>query len=403
MAIRDLVYNVTENAEALRDATKSGNLRVLGSLLVPAVRGFVFKPGKREPVSHVPANFPTAFNWSYQHQHPDLARLYAAAKRDQWDAARDIDWSIDVDPHDEDRALIVDTLFPLDKVPSYSKLTRKEQQLQGHAIMSWMLSQFLHGEQGALMAACQVTEAVEWLDGKLYGSTQVVDEGRHVEVFERYLTQKLGKKYQINDNLYVIIDALMRDSRWDIKFLGMQIMIEGLALGAFLTLRAQTKEPLLRQILKYVITDEARHVHYGVLALRDFYTKELPAKEVRDREDWAYEMTVLMRNRFLAHEFYDEYYAHEMTRKQWDQIQLESEFMGFFRTVMFKRIIPNLKRIGLLSDRIRPHYEALGLLKWETEPAAPELTAKDLLDDSEIQAGLAEIEQKNRNAATPAS
>jgi hypothetical protein len=403
MALREFVDNLTENAEALRDATRSGNLRVLGSLVVPAVRGYVLKPGKREAVSHVPANFPTSFNWKYKHEHPDLARLYAAAKRDQWDAARDIDWSINVDPHDEEHSLILDTLFPLDKVPSYATLSRKEQQLQGHAILSWMLSQFLHGEQGALMAACQVTEAVEWLDGKLYGSTQVVDEGRHVEVFERYLNQKLGRMYQINDNLYVIIDALMRDSRWDIKFLGMQIMIEGLALGAFLTIRAQSKEPLLRQILKYVITDEARHVHYGVLALRDFYTRDLPAKEVREREDWAFEMTVLMRNRFLAHEFYDEYYAHIMTRREWDKIQLESEFMQFFRSVMFKRIIPNLKRIGLLSERIRPHYEQLGLLQWEAERSAPDLTAKDLLDDTQIQAGLAEIGQKNRNAAATGS
>ena len=96
-----------------------------------------------------------------------------------------------------------------------------------------MLSQFLHGEQGALFAACQVTEAVQWLDGKLYGSTQVVDEGRHVEVFFRYLDEKLGKLYTVNDNLYTLIDALMTDGRWDLKFLGMQIMIEGLALGAF--------------------------------------------------------------------------------------------------------------------------------------------------------------------------
>ena len=114
-----------------------------------------------------------------------------------------------------------------------------------------MLSQFLHGEQGALFAACEVTEAVHWMDGKLYGSTQVVDEGRHVEVFHRYLHEKLEKVYQVNDNLFTIIDSLMSDNRWDLKFLGMQIMIEGLALGAFGTIRQTTKEPLLRE-LSYV-------------------------------------------------------------------------------------------------------------------------------------------------------
>ena len=143
------------------------------------------------------------------------------------------------------------------------------------SLTSWMLSQFLHGEQGALFAAAQVTEAVQFFDGKLYGATQVIDEGRHVEVFHRYLEDKLGKLYQINDNLFVIIDALMSDARWDMKFLGMQIMVEGLALGAFGTLYKLTKEPLLKELLKMVIQDEARHVHYGVLALREHITKEL--------------------------------------------------------------------------------------------------------------------------------
>jgi hypothetical protein len=242
------------------------------------------------------------------------------------------------------------------------------------------LSQFLHGEQGALFAACQVTEAVPWLDGKLYGSTQVVDEGRHVEVFHAYLMQKLEKKYDINDNLYVVIDALMSDSRWDMKFLGMQIMIEGLALGAFGMIQQKTDEPLLKQMLTYVITDEARHVHYGVLALQEF-TAQLSERERREREDWAFEVSLFLRNRFFAHEFYDEYYGHAMSRAAWDRLVLESEMMSMFRRTMFKRVIPNLKRIGLLSERIRPRYAELGLLEYERGRAAPELTAKDLIED----------------------
>src|SRR4029079_105606 len=162
-----------------------------------------------------------------------------------------------------------------------------------------------HGEQGALFAAAQVTESVPWLDAKLYGSTQVMDEGRHVEVFHTYLTQKLGKLYEIDDNLYVVIDALMTDARWDMKFLGMQIMIEGLALGAFGAIRQATGDPLLKTILRYVITDEARHVHYGVLALGKHYQHALDERERREREDWAFEVSLLLRNRFLGHELYD--------------------------------------------------------------------------------------------------
>ena len=311
-----------------------------------------------------------------------MAKLYEAAKVSQWNASTDVDWSIDVDPHNPERPLLPDSYVPVKGLPIWEKLSRKEQTTQIHAMTSWMLSQFLHGEQGALFAACQVTTAVPWLDGKLYGSTQVVDEGRHVEVFHGYLTTKLEKLYEINDNLYVIVDALMTDARWDVKFLGMQIMIEGLALGAFSTLRHLTKEPLLKHILKLVITDEARHVHYGVLSIQEFIETGISETERREREDWAFEVALLLRNRFLVHEFYDEYYAHAMSRKQWDELVLRSEMMTLFRNTMFKRIIPNLKRIGLLSDRVRPHYAKSGLLDFEHGRAAPDLTAQDLIDDA---------------------
>ena len=173
----------------------------------------------------------------------------------------------------------------------------------------------------------------------------------------------------------------MSDGRWDVKFLGMQLMIDGLALGAFGTVRHLTADPTLKDVLKYVITDEARHVHYGVLSLERFYRSELSERERRDREDLAFELSLLLRNRFLMHEIYDEYYAHALSRARWDRIILESELMSFYRESMFRRIVPNLKRTGLLTDRIRPRYAALGLLAFEHEKAAPDLTAADLLGE----------------------
>lgn len=363
----------------------SRNARVFLDLAGPAVRGLVLKRGKQGTQTTVHNNNRSQFDWAYEREHGEMTRLYEAAKRSQWNASTDVDWTIDVDPYDEDKILIPDHMLPLESFPSYRKLPRKRQLEHTHALTAWLLSQFLHGEQGALFAACQVTQAVSWVDGKLYGSTQVVDEGRHVEVFHRYLTDKLSKLYTINDNLYTIIDALMTDGRWDLKFLGMQIMIEGLALGAFGTMRKNTKEPLLREILRRVITDEARHVHFGVVALRDYYAA-LPENERRDREDWAYEITVLLRNRFLAHEYYEEYYGHIMSRREWDEAVLASPFMEHFRATMFRRLIPNLKRIHLLTDRVRPLYERLGLLRWENEKPANELTAGDLLEMEPEQA-----------------
>jgi len=379
--MRPVLQSLAESGPMLRDAVQSGNLRVLASMLGPAFRGLVQQRGKNESATPMRLGYSATFDWRYARGEPEMARLYEAAKASQWNATTDLDWSVDVDPESAERPIIPDALLPLAEHPAFKRLTPREKGRQRSGLMAWMLSQFLHGEQGALFAAAQVTEAVPWLDAKLYGSTQVVDEGRHVETFHTYLSRKLERIYEINDNLYVVIDALMTDARWDLKFLGMQIMIEGLALGAFGFLRGATSEPLLKQLLTYVITDEARHVHYGVIALQKFYATALSAKERAEREDWAFEVAYLLRNRFLAHEYYEEHWAHAMSRAEWNQILLDSEMMAIFRRTMFKRIVPNLKRIGLLSERVRGRYASIGLLEYEHGPAAPELTAQDLLDD----------------------
>ncbi len=365
----------------LTDAGTTRNFRVLATLLGPAYRGLVRRLAKGADGTEMPLDHSAYFDWRYTREFPDVTRLYEAAKSSQWNATVDIDWSRPVEHFDPAHPLLPDSFHPASTLPVWRTMTAKERAEQQHALLSWFLSQFLHGEQGALFAAAQVTESVPWLDAKLFGSTQVVDEGRHVEVFHAYLTQKLEKIFDINDNLYVVIDALMSDSRWDVKFLGMQIMIEGLALGAFGTIRKLTGDPTLRDILKFVITDEARHVHYGVLSLERFFTSELSERERRDREDLAFELSILLRNRFLMHEIYDEHFGHLLSRAAWDRIILESDLMAFYRESMFRRIVPNLKRSGLLSERIRPRYAELGLLRWESEKAAPDLSAADLLDE----------------------
>lgn len=375
----DVLKNAAQNRSTFRDAARSGNLKVLYDLVGPALRGFVLQNGKRGEALDIHSNGEAHFDWKYGGDRPDLIKLYEIGKRNQWNASTSLDWSIGVDPHHPDLELLADWAVPIRGLPAFERLPRRVQEQQKQMMLAWMLSQFLHGEQGALFVACQVTVSVHSADAKLYGSSQVIDEGRHVEVFNRYLTEKLERRYCINDNLYVILDALMTDSRWDMKFLGMQILIEGLALGAFGTLRQATREPLLRDLLRLVIADEARHVHFGVLALEDHFLRNLSEGERREREDWAYEISLFMRNRFLAHEFYEEYYGHLLSRAEWDRHMLESEFMQIFRSRMFRRLIPNLKRIGLLSDRVRPHYEALGLLEHEHEPAAPDLAEADLL------------------------
>jgi len=367
--------------EAVQLMTATNNPKVLRSMAMPGIRGLILQRGKQGVPTTMPSHHRVYFDWTYPNDQPEMRDLYQRAKEGQWNGD-DLPWHIDVDPENPEKPILPPKFMDYESLRRAGiRLTDLEERRLNASVASWMLSQFLHGEQGALFAAAQVTEAVEFFDGKLYGSTQVVDEGRHVEVFHRYLDTKMNKLYQINDNLFVIIDALIQDSRWDVKFLGMQIMVEGLALGAFGTMYQMTNEPMLKALLKMVIQDEARHVHYGVIALRDHIRNELSDAERHEREDWAFEVALLMRNRFLSFEVYEEWFEHKLTRKEWAKFVTESPGFALFRQVMFKRLVPNLREIGLMSDRIKPHYQRAGLMEYYDGASANQLSGDQLIAD----------------------
>ncbi len=388
-SLRDRLDAANETAGLLRAMR---NPRVLFAMGPAAVRGLVLKRGKQGTPTLVGAHHAARFEWSYPHDHPAMRELYERGKAKQWNGSTDLPWATPVDPLDPEVPIIPPALIDRETALRHGiPLTEEEHRRLVHDYTAWVLSQFLHGEQGALFAAAQVTEAVQFFDGKLYGSSQVMDEGRHVEVFHRYLAEKLQKLYPVNDNLYVILDALLSDSRWDIKFLGMQIMIEGLALGAFGVIYQYTAEPLLKALLRGVMRDEVRHVHYGVLALRE-HIAALSDAERREREDWAFEVALLLRNRFLAYEVYDEWFAGtRVSRKQWRAFISEIPGAQRFRQIMFHRLVPNLREIGLIGERIRPRYVQAGLDQYFGGPAADRITEDGLV--GELDAG-ARIEQR---------
>jgi hypothetical protein len=383
LKVRNQLDGYLEMLDLLREID---NPRVLRALGPAGLRGLLLKRGKQGVPSQFPASHRAHLDWSYPADNADMAELYRRAKQGQWDGATYLPWHIDVDPLSPDAAILPDGFIDTRVLEHCGiRLSAGERRKLLYSLASWMLSQFLHGEQGALMAAAQVTEAVQLFDGKLYGATQVVDEGRHVEVFHRYLDTKLEKLYQINDNLFVLIDALMRDSRWDMKFLGMQIMVEGLALGAFGVLYQVTREPLLKALLQMVIQDEARHVHYGVLALREHFRHALADRERQEREDWAFEVALLMRNRFLAHEIYEEWFEGTISRAQWRVFVQATPGLTWFRDVMFTRLMPNLRAIGLLGPRVQERYARAGLMQYAGGAAADALSAEQML--AELDAG----------------
>jgi hypothetical protein len=307
----------------------------------------------------VPQNL--IYNWEYATPRAKLMRLYENAKRDQWNGSDQLDWSVDVDP---EKGLVPDAAIAIYGTPIWDSLDDRQIERLRHEFITWQLCQFLHGEQGALLATAQIVTSVPWFEGKQYGATQVMDEARHVEVFRRFVFEKLGREYPVNSELKKLLDQILTDSRWDIKFLGMQIIVEGLALAAFGTLRDTTTNPLLRDLITYVMEDEARHVAFGVLSLREFCL-DYSESERSEREDFVYEACVLMRDRIQSREVWDNL---GLDADECVELSERSGLAANFRHRLFSKIVPNVKSLGLLaSERQRRRFHELDILQYEHE------------------------------------
>ena len=310
----------------------------------------------------------TIFTWDYSLARPQLRKLYEKAKTGQWNGSTDLDWSTSVDIEKTitaDQALIGSGIDPsLYANTPLAKWNDKEWLEFGIESRRWTLSQFLRGEQGALICTAKIVETVPWYDAKLYASTQVVDEARHVEVFARYLDEKMGGMYPVNAHLKMLLDDIIKDSRWDMTYLGMQIMIEGLALAAFGYLHELTGEPLLKKLLRYVMSDEARHVAFGVLSLKEAY-EDMTDAEIKDRQEFAFEASIRMRDRFLQQEVWE-----RMGVKPRDvvPITINDPTRKFFQQLLFAKIVPNCKKLGLLdrNDKwLRHRFEEMDVIQFE--------------------------------------
>jgi hypothetical protein len=339
-------------------------------------------------------SFDTTFNWEYDDQRGRLVTLYDKGKKKQWDSAVRLDWSQDVDPGSPDNG--PDYYIPIFGSDIWERLTEKEQYELRHHMGAWLNSQFLHGEQGALICTAKIVQSVPDIDSKFYAATQVMDEARHVETYSRYLREKIQMAYPINRFLKTLLDQVIQDSRWDFTYLGMQIMIEGLALAAFSLIRDFSTEPLAKAINTYVMQDEARHVAFGQLALRDYYP-QLTDAERKEREEFIAEASLLMYGRFMAQEVWanlgfnlDEVMGYVET----------SEMMLQFRKMLFSRIVPIVKDIGLLGPQSSAVFQQLGVMEYESfnpdelsaadEQIAEEMDRRRAEIDATVRLGLGE-------------
>ena len=325
-----------------------------------------------ETVRTVENNADTIFTWDYEKgARQGLNKLYEKAKGAQWDGEKDLDWSIDVDEEQlvrlngvPNRELLAELGVDISGT-SFEKWGEKEWLESEIETATWALAQFMHGEQGALVCTAKIVETVPWIDAKYYAATQVMDEARHVEVFSKYLDTKRSGWYPVNPHLQALLDDIINDSRWDMTYLGMQVMVEGLALAAFGNMMNQTHDPLLKQLLRYVMSDEARHVAFGVLSLQELYG-ELTEAELFERQEFAYDAAIRMRDRFQRQEVWE--------RMGIDVKEAITTFAAAdpnddpFQQLLFAKIVPNCKKLGLLDANdgwLRKKFETMQVIQFE--------------------------------------
>jgi hypothetical protein len=315
------------------------------------------------------------FLWNYDRSRGQLVTLYNKAMSSQWNSVTELDWATDVDPE----KLVLTNPSPV------LQLAREAARIPGSPLANWSekefaqlgiemfkasLSQFMHGEQGAMMTAAKIVETVPWIDAKYYASTQTMDEARHTEVFAKYLHTKLGEAYPMSPFLEAQIMALLEDSRWDIAYLGMQIVIESLALAAFGDMLRRTEEPLLKKLLRYVMSDEARHVAFGVLSLAELY-QDLSDAELKERQDFLADNTLRSRARSTTPEVW------ERLGVKVDEVvpflmeaaaKLDTSAFAGFQRGFFAKLVPNVRKLGLLDANrgyLRKLWGEAGLLEFE--------------------------------------
>ena len=312
----------------------------------------------------ISTTYDTIYTWEYGIQRQDLRNLYEKSKGAMWNASTYLAWDTNVDPEAENTP---DAMIPIFGTRLWDKLDKKTELPKLRRLSSsYLLSNFLHGEQGALLATAQIVSAAPGPDAKLYAATQVMDEARHVEAYDRYLREKIELMFPISPYLRTLLDEILMERRWDMKYLGMQIMVEGLALAAFGMIQATSNEPLIKQIVHMIMQDEARHVAFGVLSLKGVYD-DMGGSELKDREDFILESSRLMRDRFLMQEVWE---CMGMPVAECLEVALQSEPMKMFRQMLFSKIVPNVKRLGLLTPRVRKGFEELGVLHFETWDAS---------------------------------
>ncbi|WP_030198182.1 diiron oxygenase [Streptomyces sp. NRRL S-87] len=339
----------------------------------------------------VPVQGDAVISWDYDERNERMLRLYTQGKQRQWDMEDRLDWDHEVDP---DNPLgLPDEFVSIAGSPLWERLPESDRAVVRRHTSGWLYSQFLHAEQAALVGCGKILLAVDELDSKLFAATQIVDEARHVEGFNRFLHSKIGLRYGLSPSISAMFEHAMKEPRWDFAVLAAHILIENMGLATFGVHRERLRDPLAKAFSAYVARDEARHVAFGRLVLRDFYP-QLSAAEIREREDFVVEGCWALRDRYVDDDIWQTLGYGEEAVKAARRSPAKREF----RRLVFMRIVPGLKEIGMFGPRVQEGLRKMGVLGFSEvdEAALRELDDKaavDALTRRELEERRADIAQ----------
>ncbi|WP_067464238.1 ferritin-like domain-containing protein [Actinomadura macra] len=319
-------------------------------------------PGPHSTLVEVDAHIRSCLNWDYGRRDSRMWQLYERSKVAQWNVSTDIDWTPEV--HVGSLLRPRDGLVP-PTAPPGSPVSPERWNDFLWEFQVWMVSQFLHGEQGALLTTARLVEVVPDIEAKTYAAAQVADEARHVEAYARYIDEKLGVSYPINAGLEQLLRDLLAESRWDVLYLGVQVVIEGLALVATRVASTSFGDPVITSITRMIARDEARHISFGVVALDGMY-QDMTSRELADRDDFLQEAVHVMSQRFLLGEVWEHLGVDVAAGRRFVR---NDPRMVAFRQLLFFKVVQVLRQIGMLTPAVRDLMLAESL-------AQPEVFAK---------------------------
>jgi hypothetical protein len=299
------------------------------------------------------------WTWEYGSEVEELRNLYEKGKRGQWNAADDVDWSAPVSKDEWVLNPEASMLANLCKLMGKDEATQKAAAFDE---LAFTVSQLLHGEQAALQLCGQLTNVCEKLDEKFYAASQVADEARHVEVFARFLSEKMGTIYPIGGTLKILLEMLLQAEGAQKKTLGMQTLFEGMAVGVMDLMKQECRNPLFSDILYRVQGDESRHAAFGVLTMRRVVAEATP-EEMVEMEDWSFDILEALN----ANQQMDmlkligpKYDIDPTVTTQ--MVTALPNFAEINSMIYTHSVVPNLRNLGLLTERTESRWREKGMI-----------------------------------------